>query len=437
MRLEAGETLDSAGDRWTGGIEWSDAWEKLVRHWWRFHPTEPILIHRASGEQVVYVGAMEEVSWHRFEYREGEIQYPIAVQMKRVWWPNPRVGQRAGPRGDEREPDELALHVWRVDHLRSADLWRSQTARNSEGAQPPYWLWRRVDHAIADAALLWPRKLGSDIVAAREVAINGGWLNGLWRENFFRRLRRTDNFDAWEHLGAFGLPLTDHYVDDIGARPPRWERVSASGVDLYGVKTFRQTALRNEIEHASIVATSGSLVHLERLPQPALVVLRDDTLWAVPISSDGLSRKPGAVNDPNSLLELSLSWTIRMDRPCSISLGSGNAASLSVPWLRRPISSFDGIGKGVLPAYQASAIDHPLSSYGSWRFLYDCFLNALPFSPGFDERDLESSFMQCDDGQIKIIGGFVGGTLGLVTEIRLKCDLSSESPNANWSRHFS
>ena len=451
--MTEGEPIDSAEGSSPGGVEWSGEGEGWLRHWWRLDPKDPILIHRASGERIIHIEEMRDGSWHRFEFHHEDITYPLAVEVKRVWWPNPRAGRREGPRLDERAPGELCLLVWHVDHVRSLDLWRRREGTRAKAVQiPPYWLWRRVDHAIVDAALLWPRKPGSELVAARVVAVNGGWLNGAWREDFYRRIRRREDFgDSWEdifrlrrrsHVRPFSirelaLPLSDHRLDEAGVPAPQWQRAIESGVDLCGLKTFSQTAMRNRLDGTVIVAASGSLTQAEQSPHPALVVLRDRTVWALPIRNNrpwGASGLPGELHP---VFGVSSDLSVALDRPCSVLATSGNSKCLDVAWLPKPVAPFDGIGKAELPTYQTTVVNHPLSSYSSWRFLYDCLLNALPFSPGFDAEDLGSDVEQGENGQVTITGGFIGGIQGLVTEVRLKLELPSDATNAAWTKFFS
>ena len=97
---------------------------------------------------------------------------------------------------------------------------------------------------------------------------------------------------------------------------------------------------------------------------------------------------------------------------------------------------FDGMTRGEMPSYDPAAITHVLSCYGSWRFIYDCLLNALPFCPGFAEQDFESDVVLGDCGQLKIVGGFVGGIQRLTTEVRLKLELPSDTEATTWSKFF-
>jgi hypothetical protein len=446
-RPAPGEDLEAAGPHWKGGVEWSGDWTREVRHWWRLHPHEPIVIHRASGEQVAYIGDLGEPGWHRFEYRHRDVLYPLAVEMKRIWWPNPRAGQHTGPRGDEREPDELRLFLWRVDHLRSADLWRqARKLEDSSDQPPPYWLWRRVDTAIIDAALLWPKKYPSELKAADEVAIEGGWLNGLWRSSFFRRLRHYEDFNqerdrTYLHtrperaIYCLGLPLTDFHLQVVDAVPPRWERVCGSAFDLYGQKTYRQTLMKNPLLGAALTLSTGSIRSMEQLRWPVLAIAREQTIWSSQVQAYG-PRPCGHALSADASIAISSDWTVFLDRYCTIARTSGDPGPVTVSWLDRPVLPFDGMARAEMQSYDPAAITHVLSSYRSWRFAYNCLLNTLPFCPGFAEQDFESDVVLGDCGQLKIVGGFVGGIQRLTTEARLKLELPSDTEATTWSKLF-
>ena len=443
----SGEDLEAAGPRWKGGVEWTEFWNDYVRHWWRFHPQDPILTHRASGEQVVHVGLLPEPNWHLFEYRHGETVYPIAVEMRGVWWPNPDPDRYAGPPYNVGSQPELRLHVWRVDHLRSARLWRSVgTPKSNADQPPPYWLWRRIDNAIVDAALLWPKAYPSKLKAADEVAIEGGWLNGQWRVSFFRRLRHYEDFDQLRDIFYFrsrperaihglGLPLTDFNLEQVDASPPRWERVCGSAFDLYGEKTYRQTLMREPVQDAALTLSTGSIRSMERLRWPVIAVAREQTIWSSQVQAYG-SRPYGHALSAGTPVEISSDWTVYLDRFCTIARTSGDPGPVAVSWLERPVLPFDGMTRGEIPSYDPAVITHVLSSYGSWRFVYDSLLNALPFCPGFAEQDFESVIVLVDCGQLNIVGGFVGGIQRLTTEARLKLELPSDTEATTWSKFF-
>jgi hypothetical protein len=443
-----GEDLESAGPRWKGGIELSSSPDGPLRHWWRFDPREPGLVHRASGERLVYVGGLRDPGCHQFDYRHEDIAYSLAVKLKRVWWPNPVANRRLPPRYDELAPAELQLHVWQVDHVRSAELWRDWGAPKFDvNHSPPFWLWSRVDRAIIDAALLWPKGVVPGIAPATEVAINGGWLNGLWREGLFRRLRHYDDYGQGDHgrdvdlqparsIRQLGLPLSDYHVEDMGTTPSSWSCVVESAVDLYGQRTYPQAAMRDSLTGTSITVSNGSIRQMEPLPHPAFVVLRDRIAWAAEGQAHGVLRDNRPPGHPIPI-RLATSWDVRMDGHCSTTPVGGHEDGAATSWLGKTVRAFDGIARRELPPYDPTIVNHPLSSYRSWRFLYDCLLNALPFSPGFEEEDLGAGMVQGDYGQIKIVGGFVGGIQRLTTELRLKLELPSDEENTRWTKFFS
>jgi hypothetical protein len=276
-------------------------------------------------------------------------------------------------------------------------------------------------------------------------------LNGEWQRDFYRRIRRLDDFEsAWEQIEELsrkanapssflgherGLPLSDYHLAEVDAVPSRWVRMSGPGLDLYGLKTYPQTLMHNARDGVTISAAAGSLVHLERGLQPAYVVLRDGVVWAVPHKIEGRSLRSGDSADPDKSLEIASNWTVQLNWRCSVTRQAGGSDGMS--WLGGPILSFDGMGGDLRLPHETDGITHPLSTYRSWRFLHDCFMNALPFSPGFGKEDYESQIVQGDFGQVKIVGGFIGGISGLVTELRTKLELPRDGANTTWSRFFS
>ncbi len=302
--------------------------------------------------------------------------------------------------------------------------------------------------AIVDAALLWPKpkKYPSELKAADEIAITGGWLNGQWRVSFFRRMRHYEDFDQERHNSYFrwglpgsiqclGLPLTDFRLEEVDATPPSWQWVYDSAFDLYGQKTYRQTLMKNPLPGAALTLSTGDIRSLERLPWPVLVMSREETVWSSQIRTHG-SKPAGHVPDAEPSVVISSNWTVSLDQYCTIARISGDPDPVAVSWLDKPVLPFDGMTRREMPTYNATLINHVLCSYGSWRFLYDCFSNALPFCPGFAEQDVESDMLLGDYGQLKIIGGFVGGIQRLTTEVRLKLELPSDTEATTWSKFF-
>lgn len=169
-------------------------------YWWTYDPAAKTYRHRAFTEEVRFVGPAAVADstsvwpWFRFDYvSEAEgAWYPLLVQVK-TGQPEPYKGisqwidwERAGlvEYEDRHAYPKSTFRFWRVDHDRSLALWREASGFTDE--LPPYGLWRRADLAIISAALCLPP--ASPIGTSPEmVALNGGWLNGAWHSDFFRR----------------------------------------------------------------------------------------------------------------------------------------------------------------------------------------------------------------------------------------------------------
>jgi hypothetical protein len=145
---------------------------------WHFDSERIVMIHTLTGQSVRYIGpAVSEPHaaftnsgnriWLRFEYEDRETRYPLLVEWRNV-------------------PGHGRPLVWRVDHDRSARLWRH--ANNTDAAHPGYGLWRRVDDGVIDAFSCWP----SHPTVGRHpahVVLNAGWLNGAWTAKLYRASR--------------------------------------------------------------------------------------------------------------------------------------------------------------------------------------------------------------------------------------------------------
>jgi hypothetical protein len=160
-----------------------------------FDPEPPVITHATTRQTLRFRGAVankEQLGltdsgnrrWIRFDYEDEETRYPVLVEWRNV--PIPASGRPL---------------VWRVDHIRSAALWCIETGSSS--AIPSYGLWRRVDDCLTDAL----RYLPSNRLMGRKpavIALNGGWLNGEWTPEFYRRvwgsMRLVSSTEAFETL---------------------------------------------------------------------------------------------------------------------------------------------------------------------------------------------------------------------------------------------
>lgn len=170
-----------------------------VPYWWTFDAAAKRYRHRTSGEEIRLIGLADSVDasgpwpWLRFEYGHPDEKawYPLLVEIKRGE-PEPQRGIaqwvdviKAAPfeYEDRHQFPRSDFVFWRVDHDRSLELWRRETGQPD--AYPTYGLWRRADLAVIAAALCLPPAEG--MPPADMVLLNGGWLNGQWRSEFYRR----------------------------------------------------------------------------------------------------------------------------------------------------------------------------------------------------------------------------------------------------------
>lgn len=134
--------------------------------WWSVDPDGATAVSPETKQQIRHIGKAADDTelrlvssqhrfWMRFEYEDAECKYPLLVE-----WQNERRG------GTQR---------WRVDHIRSAALWRREAA--SAAANPAYGLWRRADDAITQALTRWPATAAIGPTPSG-VCLDGGWHNG-------------------------------------------------------------------------------------------------------------------------------------------------------------------------------------------------------------------------------------------------------------------
>lgn len=208
-----------------------------------------------------------------------------------------------------------------------------------------------------------------------------------------------------------GLPLSDYRLEELEAPAPVWKVAGTMGECLHEGSGNEHCEMRNQLDGSTIRVGVYAAGQAEE-PGRVVIVQGDDIAWILPIS--------GSVSDP----------IVRLDRPSTIAWSPVTSERMQVPWLSKQVLLFDGIRRNSVPAYDPDVINHPLASYQSWRFHYDALLNALLFSPDFAGSALGAH-------AVNIVGGFVGGSQGLVTEVRLKLDLSSDKENETWSKLFS
>ena len=148
--------------------------------WWLFDSDRNEIIHASTGQFLRYLGRSKCVAelaetanhaWMRFDYQDHDIRFPLLIEWRNI--PSKVAGRPL---------------VWRVDYIRSATLWRTET--NTQQAFPAYGLWRRVDDFLTDALACWPAHPRTGAKPGR-IALNGGWLNGIWTAAFYRSISGT------------------------------------------------------------------------------------------------------------------------------------------------------------------------------------------------------------------------------------------------------
>jgi len=442
-------------------------WSSTIRNWWRYEPADQAMIHRSSGETVTFRGPISveaaaelkpnskqtssartshpPAQWFRFDYEFGSEIYPMLVEQRRVRYANawPERYARA-PYNSVVEP-ESDLSVWRLDHIRSAQLW--EQLRGSAGNSPlepdvPYTLWRRADRAMVDAALLWPREF-SVLPPADELAVNGGWLNGLWTPDFFRRLYPRDP-ELFKRLVSgtrahckILLPLEEYTTELPFSSSPVWENVADRSVGFYGERIEGTSPmLRNKIDGTLIARAADVPDYRSQEKTGAFVTVRDNLFVTLLMTSseevnllEGWpGRNSGSVN---------ASWNLMVFGRCA--MGLVDPTRPSPAFISKRVRARDSItGRESFWFYYSDVhVDHPLLSFQLWQWLNDCFVNALPFSRGFESAQTPPAVTQGEIGRIYLDGGFIGGIHLLATEVRRKLRLpDGQGEGSSWSAFF-
>jgi hypothetical protein len=179
--------------------------------WWLVDIGRAAAASPDTNQRISYVGkaaddpelglmSIQHRFWMRYDYEDAECRYPLLVE-----WQNER---RSG------------TQRWRVDHIRSAALWRRESA--SAAANPTYGLWRRVDDASTRALTCWPP---TDAIgpAPANICVNGGWHNGAWTDQYYRS-HSTGEPPTSQPYKYLGPPL----VSLAEPAPSPWEFVSQS-----------------------------------------------------------------------------------------------------------------------------------------------------------------------------------------------------------------
>ncbi|WP_320499796.1 hypothetical protein [Dongia rigui] len=156
----------------------------------------------------------------RFDYEYHDVTYPLLIDTGEILYPNPHPNFGLMLNWEDAPRETIASFVWRIDHNKSAALWK--LAQTGSSLFPAYSLWRQIDRAIVEVAMSGitaPGGIGHHMRRAREVATIGGWHNGKWHSELLRRvgevqfLKKTSYFYP-RRVPFFGL--------DADRQPSKW-----------------------------------------------------------------------------------------------------------------------------------------------------------------------------------------------------------------------
>ena len=442
--------------------EWHDSRYDDFRRCWEEAGDEPAISHRASGEKIAFRGAVSpEIiaalsrrsrsqaaarlptnPWARFDYVFGSETYPLLIEIRQVRYPNPWPDRYVrAPYNGDREPT-FNLTVWRLDHILSAALWKSERGNDGDSLEqlnepPPYMLWRLAERAMIDAALLWPANLAV-LPAADEVAVNGGWINGTWTHEVYRRHRPEDLVAFRSRTatrGVASLPLSEYTTVLPFRSSPKWESIVDASIGFHGERHEQMAPVLRNREDGTVIGSVGvNASHHWSGRVAGICTCRDDMYITLGMtSSEDVNRLEGWPG--TSSAAVNASWNLMLHGYCAMGLRSENASQPS--FIAKAVRSLDSIAlRRMSLHYDGATVSHPLMSFDLYQWLYDCFLNALPFSRGFEPDTPRDSPRQGDVGRVYINAGYLGDMQILTTEIRLKLRLPSDDDETSWSVFF-
>jgi len=344
-----------------------------ANYWWQYDESNASMLHMGTGEQVILRGEVDlrcrllpgqeparlaaaghNSGWYRFDYIFEDLRYPLLVGMGPFAYPTPDQQRHLYmPEGEYRPGPRMDGWIWIVDHDRSAQVWRRESATKS---LPDYTLWSHADEAIVATALLWrgerwkprwqyPRRKEGP---ALEIALRGGWLNGAWRRDLRRRFGTDENLFGMDSSTI--SPLSAQTQPTPKASAGSWQQIFPDdlpndGWMLQG-EDGKTTAKITLIEKAQ-----GDSVRISRT---------DNTTGITTVSFPGLGT-------------LSRTFTIDIPRGAETALLQMHPRSM----VRNPKYSFDGIGEPLFPFGADWKIDLARLSRDQITVALDLYLNGL------------------------------------------------------------
>lgn len=229
--------------------------------WWAPDPDKPAMVHRKSTETIIYRGPTDVTGWHRFEYWHFGQSVPLIIFVGSITYPHPFPERFHRYRVSI--PRTVEADVWIIDYRRSSEAWSRQT---SSSDPIPYPLWRAADRAVRDVAMVWKDK-SKLICRADEVGLAGGWLNGAWRNDLFRRQKWgsfTDDLGFGWAPTLIRLPLATYQEPSANAVAPKWVCSIETTRDRFGAMTENIALQMSEVNSGAFV----SPVDLSSYPTP-------------------------------------------------------------------------------------------------------------------------------------------------------------------------
>ncbi|MBI2256834.1 MAG: hypothetical protein HYU58_19595 [Proteobacteria bacterium] len=214
--------------------------------WWRADPSHLAMVHVHSGEAVIYRGSDGCDGKHVLEYQHEGKSVVVRIRTKDIEYPHPSP-DRYAYEYRVNLPKAIRSHTWLADYRGEIQDMISPLSPHAG-----YSLWKRIDAALRDVALVWDPALPG-LELANEFGAIGGYLNGSWSARLYRRFGWSrDMLDSiaagfieasdYGRLGplAYSPPASNHW-------PPKWDLIQGHVYNIDGEPTtVSAPEMRNE-----------------------------------------------------------------------------------------------------------------------------------------------------------------------------------------------
>lgn len=289
---------------------------------------------------------------------------------------------------------------------------------------------------MVDCALVWPR--GTPVgEPAQEASVNGGWMNGRWTNDVYRRFYwyeplEMTQYRPWKNIHC--LPLSDYALTPVDARSLEWETVEGPAFDGYGSVVPQQARImRDTTGEFRIGKHAGAQTYFDP-KSPARAALT--ALWKGLYVTSGISVSDGLTihSKYDNQLTPNVMWHSGLSIFGTFGWVDGQRNPELERWLGKPVVPSDFFFQRPTSwQYNEAVIDKIVASYRLWRTFFDAYASALPNCSGFEGS---TSAIQGDVGTVLLRSGFVAGTMGMISEIRLRLRVETDPPDFDWRRFF-